>query len=162
MPEGHPDLHLSLSLLLSARMCSSLFIVSLLVVLGIQPAAEQYLLYATGGGLNNLPAVIDPSTNSIARIVQSGGDSFFAAVTPAGSRAYFTDAFNQCVTEVDPVSDIRLATIPMPSEPFYVALNYDGTRLYVALSNALAVIDNLDRVANCNRFYQSSVEIWRI
>ena len=110
-----------------------------LIVAGSAPA--QTSLYVTGGGINNLLAVVDPASKSITGFLQSPGNTSRMAVTPGGSRAYFTDPFDMLVTVVDLATDTRLAAIPTAGIPVDVALNYDGTRVYVSLLNSLQVID---------------------
>ncbi len=99
------------------------------------------VLCVPGGGVNNLPAIVDLTSKSIVGFLQSGGNAQYMAVTPGGSRAYITEPFDQSVAVIDFASDTRVATIPMPGIPFHVVLQNDGSRAYVGVLNTVQVID---------------------
>ena len=98
------------------------------------------ILYVPGGGVNNLPAIVDPTSKGIVGFLQSGGDAQYMAVTPDGARAYITDPFDTVVAVVDLARDTRIATIAMPAIPFHVVLHNDGTRAFVGVGNVVQVI----------------------
>jgi DNA-binding beta-propeller fold protein YncE len=101
----------------------------------------QTQLYVTGAGLNNLPGLVNPTTDALSRILSSGGNSVYLAVSAKGTRAYYVDRYNVDVAVVDPETDSRLATIPMPSAPGPITLAPDEAHAYVGLDSFLAVID---------------------
>jgi len=107
---------------------------------GIESASAQ-ILYVPGGGVNNLPAIVDPASKSVVGFLQSGGYALSMGVTPDSSKAYITDPFHLTVPVVDLASDTRVATIPTPDYPFYVALNNDGSRAYIGMRRGVLVIN---------------------
>lgn len=107
---------------------------------GLLPGQTQ--LYISNAGANNLPGVVNPETNTLARIFSSGGDSNYLAVSAKGTLAYNADPFNIDVAVIDTQTDSRLATIPMPGAPGPIVLTGDEAHAYVGLnSSVVAVID---------------------
>jgi YVTN family beta-propeller protein len=102
----------------------------------VSESAFAQTLYVPGGGINNLPAIVDTGSKSIVGFLQSGGYAQFMAISPDGSRAYITDPFHLVLAVVDLATDTRIATIPTVGYPSRVVLSNDGTRAYLIASNA--------------------------
>ena len=65
------------------------------------------------------------------------------APVQAASLAYISNALGNTVSVIDTTTQIVIATVPVGTEPYGVAVNPAGTRVYVAnlLDNTVSVID---------------------
>jgi YVTN family beta-propeller protein len=104
-------------------------------------------VYVTDAALGGGVSVIETRTNSVvATIPVPGARSLEGiAVSPNGKRIYVTDACavdaaGDCgapshVFAIDTVTNMTIAAIPVGVEPFGVAVNRNGARLYVVNQN---------------------------
>jgi YVTN family beta-propeller protein len=96
---------------------------------------------------NSQVYVIDTSTNTIVKVINTGQGAVFqqgVAVAPGGQRIYVT-GFNasSTVAVIDGTTNAVITLIPVGSFPAGVAVSPDGTRVYVAngAGGSISVID---------------------
>jgi YVTN family beta-propeller protein/autotransporter-associated beta strand protein len=97
---------------------------------------------SSGGGVGSV-SVIDVATSTVTPIA-TGGQLFDGAISPDGSRVYVSNVNNGGeVFVIDTATNTRVATIAVTNNPRGVAVNGDGTKLYVVQSNnhSVSVVD---------------------
>jgi YVTN family beta-propeller protein len=96
---------------------------------------------------NNSIFVIDTSTNAlIGSSILVGDSPEYIEINPAGSRLYVTNAANRTgvysISVIDIPSNMVIATIPLSAAPHGIAVDPDGTKVYVATDLGLAIINS--------------------
>jgi YVTN family beta-propeller protein len=103
-------------------------------------------VYVTNYG-NDTVQVINTATNSVVTIPVSGGPQGIA-INPLGSRVYVSRQFFGGLSVIDTGSNTVVASVPVASNPFGVAVNPNPIlpRVYVANqgSNSVSVVDATD------------------
>ncbi|MFO7400720.1 MAG: hypothetical protein C0P63_015225, partial [Actinomycetales bacterium] len=61
--------------------------------------------------------------------------------SPGGTRAYVTDFGAGTVSVIDTATNTVIATVPVGTQPFGVAVTAGGTRAYVCNVDSMSVID---------------------
>jgi YVTN family beta-propeller protein len=104
--------------------------------------------------MDNTVSVIDTQTNTVTATISVGPGPDGAAVNPAGTRVYVTNAgmlrpdietgyYGSSVSVIDTAKNAVIATVPVGGGAYGVAVNPSGTRIYVAslAANTVSVID---------------------
>lgn len=101
--------------------------------------------------LSNTVSVIDAASNTVTATVAVGRGPRGVAVNPAGTRVYVTDQLDDTVSVIDTAGNTVIATVDLrwdggtvggnAGTPWSVAVNSAGSRVYVASSNTVSVID---------------------
>src|SRR6266478_7276150 len=83
-------------------------------------ARAQAPLYVVGGGFENVPTIVDPTTKNIIGVLNSAVNSYKMAAD--ASRGFITAPANRALLVVDLATDTRIAAVSMPGFPFLVAI----------------------------------------
>jgi YVTN family beta-propeller protein len=114
---------------------------------GLAISPDGTTLLAPNSGSSRASAVDTASGSVLASIPvgdMSGGSTAFpefggAAVSPDGTRAYFTNLFSGNVTVIETASNTVLASVPSGAGPVGIVLSPDGSTAYVAGQNQNSV-----------------------
>ncbi|MEW6267758.1 MAG: YncE family protein [Thermodesulfobacteriota bacterium] len=119
---------------------------------GVLPDGSKAYVANSGDGSIS---VLDVAGGALLDTLPIDGFPFGVAVSPSGHRAYVTSSFNfGTMLVIDTATDTIVADVLVStvSEPRGVVASPDGTRVYVGLTSAVAVVDattNLLLDADC-------------
>jgi len=127
-----------------ARKLLLTFALTAMAAIGLASTAQARDIFV--GGFFGKAAVVDTATNSLSGTPFAvGSRQFGVAITPDGTRAYFTDYFGggKDVVVVDTATRTVVKTVTVGSEPTAIAIAPNGARAYVANSGSgsVSVID---------------------
>ena len=88
--------------------------------------------------------IIDPATNKVVAVIKGIEVNHGAAVSPDGSRYYFSNEAESTLDVVDTKTLKVTRNIPLTGHPNNVAISKDGRRVYVAISAAPGAVDVID------------------
>src|SRR6266853_6574085 len=88
--------------------------------------------------------IIDPATNKVVAVIKGIEVNHGAAVSPDGSRYYFSNEAESTLDVVDTKTLKVTRNIPLTGHPNNVAIGKDGRRVYVAISAAPGAVDVID------------------
>jgi YVTN family beta-propeller protein len=128
------------------------------VAVAIAPDGKHVYVQTRDDGLQLNVVVIDTATNATTVIVPgiAGNSSQTGpgiAVTPSGGTVYAGAAFTPAVAAISAINNTVTATIPTSEGPSGIAITPDGSRAYVAESDAGALnnghaVDVIDTATN--------------
>lgn len=102
---------------------------------------DDWFAYVADGS-TGLINIFDLSTDTAAGSFSPGSSPYYIALTPDGSRAFFTNNGSGNVTVLD-IPSGTVQTIVIGDTPREVAITPDGTKVYIStVSGSLAVIQN--------------------
>src|SRR6266446_6786370 len=88
--------------------------------------------------------IIDPATNKVVGVINGIEVGHGAAVSPDGSRYYFSDEAESTLDVVDRKTLKVMRRIPLSGHPNNISIGKDGRRVYVAIAVAPGSVDVID------------------
>ncbi len=91
--------------------------------------------------------IIDPATNKVVGVINGIEVGHGAAVSPDGSRYYFSDEAESTLDVVDRKSLKVTRRIPLSGHPNNISIGKDGRRVYVGIAAAPGAVDVIDTIS---------------
>jgi len=91
--------------------------------------------------------IIDPATNKVVGVINGIEVGHGAAVSPDGSRYYFSDEAESTLDVVDRKTLKVTRRIPLSGHPNNISIGKDGRRLYVGIAAAPGAVDVIDTIS---------------
>src|SRR5438094_2630521 len=88
--------------------------------------------------------IIDPATNKVVGVINGIEVGHGAAVSPDGSRYYFSDEAESTLDVVDRKTLKVTRRIPLSGHPNNISISKDGRRVYVGIAVAPGAVDVID------------------
>lgn len=108
---------------------------------GIAVSPDGSKAYVTSY-MSNIVSVVNLSNNTVSGTITVGDSPAGVVFSPNGNRAYISNAASIDVSVIDTANDSVVATVTLGSgQPFGLDTNGDGTRLYVAHTSYIAIVD---------------------
>ena len=115
----------------------------LAILLALPLTAGTVRIIQTNSAGDNVH-IIDPATNRVVAVIKGIEVNHGAAVSPDGSRYYFSNEAESTLDVVDTKTLQVTKSIPLTAHPNNVAISKDGRRVYVAISAAPGAVDVID------------------
>ena len=91
--------------------------------------------------------IIDPATNKVVGVINGIEVGHGAAVSPDGSRYYFSDEAESTLDVVDRKTLKVTRRIPLSGHPNNISIGKDGRRVYVGIAAAPGAVDVIDTIS---------------
>jgi YVTN family beta-propeller protein len=91
--------------------------------------------------------IIDPATNKVVGVINGIEVGHGAAVSPDGSRYYFSDEAESTLDVVDRKTLKVTRRIPLSGHPNNISIGKDGRRVYVGIAVAPGAVDVIDTIS---------------
>ena len=137
------------------RLRQRLLILILVVLPGVVGADTVRIIQTNSAGDNI--HLIDPATNKVVAIISGVEVNHGAAVSPDGSRFYFSNEADHTLDVVDGRSLKVVKKIGLTGRPNNIAMSRDGRRVYIAIRQAPGAVDIID-TASATRAASVAVE----
>jgi YVTN family beta-propeller protein len=112
-------------------------------LLALPLAASTVRIIQTNSAGDNVH-IIDPATNKVVGVINGIEVSHGAAVSPDGSRYYFSDEAESTLDVVDRKTLKVTRRIPLSGHPNNISISKDGRRVYVGIAVAPGAVDVID------------------
>src|SRR6267378_2298611 len=113
------------------------------VLLALPLAANTVRIIQTNSAGDNVH-IIDPATNKVVGVINGIEVGHGAAVSPDGSRYYFSDEAESTLDVVDRKTLRVTKRIPLSGHPNNISISRDGRRVYVGIAVAPGAVDVID------------------
>jgi YVTN family beta-propeller protein len=126
-------------------MLRQLLVILLLILCALQLSAAngQVRIVQTNSGGDNIH-LIDPATNKVIAEIKGVPINHGAAVSPDGSRLYFSSERDIMLEVVDTKTLQVTKKIPLTGRPNNITISNDGRRVYVAIAVQPGNVDVID------------------
>src|SRR6267154_4144542 len=113
------------------------------LLLALPLAASTVRIIQTNSAGDNVH-IIDPATNKVVGVIDGIEVGHGAAVSPDGSRYYFSDEAESTLDVVDRKTLKVTKRIPLSGHPNNISISKDGRRIYVGIAVAPGAVDVID------------------
>src|SRR6266852_6819083 len=115
-------------------------------LLALPLAASTVRIIQTNSAGDNVH-IIDPATNKVVGVINGIEVGHGAAVSPDGSRYYFSDEAESTLDVVDRKTLKVTRRIPLSGHPNNISISKDGRRVYVGIAAAPGAVDVIDTIS---------------
>jgi len=116
------------------------------LLLALPLAASTVRIIQTNSAGDNVH-IIDPATNKVVGVINGIEVGHGAAVSPDGSRYYFSDEAESTLDVVDRKTLKVTRRIPLSGHPNNISIGKDGRRVYVGIAAAPGAVDVIDTIS---------------
>src|SRR6266576_5212870 len=124
--------------------CRSLTVFGAIVLLSVSLSAQKKVRIVQTNSAGDNVHIIDPATNKVVGVINGIEVSHGAAVSPDGSRYYFSDEAESTLDVVDRKTLKVTKRIPLSGHPNNISISKDGRRVYVGIAAAPGAVDVID------------------